>query len=113
MGAYTIAWMIVAAAAASGAGVLYYLLRNYANSLIRNLIVALSLAFFVVPAPLPNYPEQLAPAFVVCIFEAFFQIDGSPAVSLRILGISMLLAAVLVIAAHFALQRFAPKSVQK
>ena len=33
--------------------------------------------FFFTPAPLPAHDEQLAPAFVVVIFENFFQTQGS------------------------------------
>ena len=112
MGAYTTAWIVILGAAAGGGGVLYWLLRNLSNSLIRKVIVAIAVAFFIVPAPLPEYPEQLAPAFVVCIFEALFQIDGSPGASLRILLVSMALAAGLVLAAHYALQRFLPGSAK-
>lgn len=108
MGAYSIAWMVILGAAACGAALLYWLLRKRSNSMIRNLIITLSVVFFVVPAPVPDYPEQLAPAFVVCIFEVLFQIDGAPAASLRILLISLALAAAVVLAAHFAMRRFLP-----
>ena len=113
MGAYSIAWIIIIVCALGGAGVLYWLLRGFSKPLIRNLIIALAVVFFVVPAPLPGYPEQLAPAFVVGIFEAFFQIDGAPMVSIRIMLVSMTLAAGLVAASHFVLARYVHRQGQQ
>lgn len=106
-----LAWWVIGGAALGGAGVLYYLLRKISNPLIRNIFIGLSVTFFVVPAPLPAYPGEWAPAFVVCIFEAFFQIDGQPAVSLRILLIALALVAVLIGLAHVLIARLrqAPK----
>ena len=45
--------------------------------------------FFVTPAPLPAHDEQLAPAFVVVIFENFFQTQGRPEEAFWILTISV------------------------
>ena len=112
MGAYSIAWLIIVAAAASGVIALYLALRSFSNSLIIKLILVLAVVFFVVPAPVPEYPGQLAPAFVVCIFEAFFQIDGAPMVSLRILLTAMASAGALVAASHFLMQRFAARRTE-
>ena len=111
MGAYTTAWLIIVVSAIGGGAILYWLLRKLPNSLIRKLIIGLSVTFFVVPASLPAYPEQLAPAFVVLVFEAFFQIDGSPGSSLRVLLISLLLVAVLIAAAHYLLARFGKREM--
>jgi hypothetical protein len=112
MGAYSIAWLIIVAAAVGGAAVLYLMLRNLSKPLIRKLILVTAAVFFVVPAPVPEYPGQLAPAFVVCIFEAFFQIDGAPMVSLRILLVAMAAAAAVVAASHFLVQRLATRSTE-
>lgn len=85
MSAHSIAWWVIIVAALVGAGTFYYLLRNVGKPLLRLLAVTLTTAFFIVPAPVPGYAEQLAPAFVVCVFELFFQTEGQPEVSLRIL----------------------------
>ena len=45
--------------------------------------------FFVTPAPLPAHEGQLAPAFVVVIFENFFQTQGKPEEAFWILTISI------------------------
>ena len=100
-----LAWWVIVGAALGGAATLYYLLRKLSNSLIRNVFIGLVLTFFVVPAPLPDYPDEWAPAFVVCMFEAFFQIDGQPATSLRILLIAMALVAALIGLAHVLIAR--------
>ena len=113
MGGYTIAWVVIALSAVCGAAVLYWLLRDHSNPLFRNIIIAVALAFFVVPAQVPGYPAQLAPAFVVCIFEAFFQIDGSPAASLRVLLLSMAVAALLALATHYLLRRRGAATAQE
>ncbi len=56
-------------------------------------LAAALICFFVTPAPLPAYEEQLAPAFVVVIFENFFQTKGDPeeAFWIMIISISTLL----------------------
>ena len=45
--------------------------------------------FFITPAPLPAHNEQFAPAFVVVIFEHFFQTQGNPEEAFWILTISI------------------------
>ena len=57
------------------------------------LVVLLSL--LLVPAPIPGYPGDLAPAFLVALFESLFQADGKPLVALRLLGIGSIVGVVL------------------
>ena len=45
--------------------------------------------FFVTPAPLPAHDGRLAPAFVVVIFENFFQTQGKPEEAFWILTTSI------------------------
>ena len=52
-------------------------------------LAAALVCFFVTPAPLPAHDEQLAPAFVVVIFENFFQTQGKPEEAFWILAISI------------------------
>lgn len=105
MNAYGIAWLVIGGSALAGAAVLYLLLRKLKRPLLRAMIISLTLTFFLIPAPVPNYEAQLAPAFVVLIFETFFQIDGAPAVSMRILGLGLGAAALLTWLAHYLLAR--------
>jgi len=98
-----IAWTTVLVSATAGAYVLYRILRSNPNRLICNILVAVIFVLFTVPAPVPNHTDQLAPAFVVCIFEAFFQIEGTPAVSLRILLLALAVTAAVAGLAHYLL----------
>jgi hypothetical protein len=108
----TIAWVTILGAGVGGAACLFYLLRKISKPLIRNIIIGFVLAFFLIPAPLPGYPDEWAPAFVVLIFEAFFQIDGEPGVSLRLLLIGTLLITALIGLAHYLHFKFAPKPAE-
>ena len=108
MSGFTIAWLTIGGSAICGAAVLYMLLRRLDKPLLRALVITLTLTFFLVPAPVPNFETQLAPAFVVLIFEAFFQIDGSPQVSLRILALSLAAAATVTLLGHYLWSRRAP-----
>ena len=105
MSAFAIAWIIIVACALAVAAILFRLLRNIDKPLIRTLLIAVLVTFFIAPAPVPGYPEQWAPAFMVCIFEAFFQIDGAPQVSLRILLLAIGVVGLLVWMASVLLSR--------
>ena len=92
------AWILIAAGGLIGGLCFYYLvvlcLRNSSDkrrSKVKRFGLYLSAAltcFFVTPAPLPGHDEQLAPAFVVVIFENFFQTQGRPEEAFWILTIS-------------------------
>ncbi len=106
LSAYAIAWLVIAVSAVAGGALLAHVLRPLGKPLLRALLVSMAITFFAVPAPVPGFAEQLAPAFVVCIFEFFFQIDGSPQVSLRILGVALSLAGLLTCLGWFLLSRY-------
>ena len=93
------AWILIAAGGLIGGLCFYYLVvlcfRNSSDkrrSKVKRFGLYLSAAltcFFVTPAPLPAHDEQLAPAFVVVIFENFFQTQGNPEEAFWILTISI------------------------
>ena len=95
----TAAWILIAAGGLVGGLCFYYLvalcLRNSSDKQrlkVRRFGLYLSAAlicFFVTPAPLPAHEEKLAPAFVVVIFENFFQTQGKPEEAFWILTISI------------------------
>ena len=95
----TTAWILIAAGGLLGGSCFYYLVvlcfRNSSDkrrSKVKRFGLYLAAAltcFFVTPAPLPAHDEQLAPAFVVVIFENFFQTQGKPKEAFWILTISI------------------------
>ena len=74
-----VVWQIIVAASALGAVALWLTLwwlippRRRFGGIWRWLLVTAAVLFFVLPAPVPNYSGAQAPAFVVMIFETFFQ----------------------------------------
>ncbi len=95
----TTAWTLIAAGGLLGGSCFYYLVvlcfRNSSDkrrSKVKRFGLYLAAAltcFFVTPAPLPAHEGQLAPAFVVVIFENFFQTQGSPEEAFWTLTISI------------------------
>ena len=93
------AWILIAAGGLVGGLCFYYsvalCVRNSSEkrrSKVKRFGLYLAAAltcFFVTPAPLPAHDEQLAPAFVVMIFENFFQTQGRPEEAFWILTISI------------------------
>lgn len=100
----SLVWQIIIAASALGAVALWLTLwwmvpaRGRFGGIWRWLLVVAALLFFLVPAPIPNFSETQAPAFVVMIFEAFFQRAGEPEESMRRLltgGVGLIMLAAL------------------
>ena len=93
------AWILIAAGGLAGGLCFYYVMilffRNSSDkrrSKVKRFGLYLTGAltcFFVTPSPLPAYEEQLAPAFVVVIFENFFQTQGGPEEAVWILTTSI------------------------
>ncbi len=106
MNGYLIAWLVVLVGAVGVLAAFFRLLPYGAGALWRRLLIGGGLAFMLVPAPVPGHPEQLAPAFIVCVFEALFQIDGSPAQSLRILIAGVVVTLLLVVMGHYLIARY-------
>jgi hypothetical protein len=110
MSGYLTAWVVIAVTAIGGTVALYFLTRSMKPSLFRLLLRVLPGVLMVVPAPVPGYPN-VAPAFVVLVFEALFQAEGKPMPALIILA-ATLVAAVLaaVLASRMTAPRQAPES---
>lgn len=95
---YNIAWLTVA-----GAGLLAFafwclLTRGIRRGSVRWALRLLAGVFMVVPAPVPGYDGQYAPAFIVALFEAVFQKEGNPQTAFAVLVASGLLVLVVVTA---------------
>ena len=106
MDGYSIAWWVIAGSGVIGGIAVFRLLRMIRRGLVRWLGMAVALAFFCTPAPVPEYPGQWAPAFVVAIFEALFQTDGSPVQSIRILVLVLGVVTLSTVLLYFVLQRW-------
>ncbi len=95
MDGYVLAWLVIVVAAAAGALSLWFFAARWIAAPVRLWLVVFALAFFLLPAPIPQVPGGWAPAFVIAIFELLFQIDGQPQQSLVILGVGLGTVAVL------------------
>ena len=110
MNEYLIAWLVVLVGALGVVGAFLGLLKRGAGTLWRRLLIGAALAVMLVPAPVPGHPEQLAPASIVCVFEAFFQIEGAPGQSLRILLFGLAATLLLVVLGHSLIARYVSPS---
>jgi hypothetical protein len=54
----------------------------------RRALALVVASWLLVPAPIPNFPGNYAPAFFVFLFEAVFQHGGKPRVAAIILGMA-------------------------
>jgi chromate transport protein ChrA len=88
---YSSAWLAIVAAAFVGALCLNSLLkriggvRSVTGRSLRWAIVMTVLAAFTLPVALPNAEQINAPAFIVLLFESFFQTQGDPAQARRMM----------------------------
>ena len=102
---YTYAWVVVLVSGFIGAFGLWKLCSRSRFGLLKWLASMVALAFFLTPVAVPNYPEQIAPAFVVAVFEILFQTNGEPQGSLRILGLSLATVSLATIVIYYLTQR--------
>lgn len=79
-----LAWALAAAAALLAFAGVCALTRR-CPSLLRSWLRTLVLALMLTPAPVPGFPGNFAPAYVVALFEALFQIEGAPQPALKLL----------------------------
>ena len=89
-----IAWSAALAAALLAFVGIWVLTRALSSRFLRIWLRALSLALMLTPAPVPNFEGYYAPACIVALFEAVFQLQGQPAQSLKLLLATCLLATV-------------------
>ena len=93
---YVVAWLVVALAAAGGTAAIVALTRDMSPGFARNLIRFLPAALLLVPAPIPGYGGNFAPAFLVVLFESLFLRDGRPFGAAAILFTASALATLLI-----------------
>ena len=101
---YSSAWLAILAAALVGALCLNSLLRRIGGvrsavgRCLRWATVVTVLAAFTLPAAVPKAEQINAPAFIVLLFESFFQAQGDPAQALRMMLVGLPLIFVCVFA---------------
>ncbi len=78
-------WGIAALAGVACLGFFFLLTRRVSSLFVRTLLRCLGAVWILLPAPVPNYPGNYAPAFVVWVFEGVLQSDGEPLLSIQIL----------------------------
>ncbi len=98
---YQISWVMLAAGSLMVGLAMYYWLRRQFSEFHRVFFSAMLPLFLLVPAPLPNYEGFYAPAYIVYLFEAFFQIKGEPGLSGQILLISLASFIILCLAGRY------------
>lgn len=91
---YLNAWIVVVVAAGVGWIGLFFLTRGFSPHWLKLLVRILIPVWLVLPAPVPQFPGDYAPAFLIALFEGVFQVDGQPEQSVRLL----LLASVVILA---------------
>lgn len=82
---YVWAWVIAGAGTLLAVLALTQAWRGLPLPWLRRWLTWLIPVWLLLPAPVPGYEGQLAPAFVVFLFEWLFQREGSPAMAGRIL----------------------------
>ncbi|MEM1231880.1 MAG: hypothetical protein AAGI15_15160 [Pseudomonadota bacterium] len=85
---YAVAWAV-----AAGGGLLAFVFwclmtRGIRRGSLRWALRLLPGAWMLVPAPVPGYDGQYAPAFVVVLFETLLKDDGTPQTALAILAVA-------------------------
>lgn len=100
-----LAWALAAAAALLAFAGVCALTQRLRPGFLRSWLRVLSLALMLTPAPVPGFPGNFAPAYVVGLFEAMFQIDGAPQQALRLLAAAGLAAAAAALWAWLGLGR--------
>jgi hypothetical protein len=98
-------WGIAALAGIACLGFFFLLTRRVGSLFLRILLRCLGAVWILMPAPVPNYSGNFAPAFVVWIFEGVLKSDGEPWLSLQILLWSSLAVIGLVLFWYFLFGR--------
>ena len=98
---YWIGWGILVGASFLVSLVTFYWLRLLLGFFSTFLLSTLLFVFLTVPAPIPNYEGYFAPAYVVLIFETFFQIKGSSKMSAQVLILALVSAFFLMMAGRY------------
>lgn len=101
---YQLAWLVVVAAGIGGTALLFVATRRLRHPWLRSLIRYAPAVALMTPAPVPAYPDQIAPAFIVVMFEGLFQSEGAPRQALVILLAALVVLTLIVSLVHWRLR---------
>jgi hypothetical protein len=79
MDVYMAAWAVVLASTPLALFALHRATRGTRAAAVRRLLLPVAAVCLVVPTPVPGYPGQMAPAWLVLVLEWGFQAQGQPA----------------------------------
>lgn len=97
MNPYEIAWVVAGLAGLLGTITMVFWTRHLTRGWLRRSLCVLPVMLLLVPAGIPDFPGNYAPAFVVAIFEALFQVDGQPLAAARMLALAFVVGMLIVI----------------
>ena len=103
---YSSVWLLIIAAGCVAIVPVYMLIRRIPSAYLRALLCGLVLALLLTPAPVPGYPLNYAPAFIVAVFEGLLQSGGQPGVALQLLLVGATLVIAVVTLSAIGLRRW-------
>ena len=98
---YFIGWSILTGASFLLSLVAFFWSRSVLGFFSSFLLSAMLFVFLIIPAPIPNYQGYFAPAYVVFVFETFFQTKGSSAISGQVLSLALGTVFILMVAGRY------------
>lgn len=98
---YLNTWIVVGCAGVAGTAALFFATWGMRWLWLASVIRLLPAVVLMTPAPVPDYPELLAPAFIVVMFEGLFQSSGAPGQAMAILVMATAAFLVLVSLLHW------------
>ena len=98
---YLIGWSILISASFLLSLVVFFWSRSVLGFFSGFLLSTMVFVFLIIPAPIPNYQGYFAPAYVVFIFETFFQTKGSSTFSGQVLILALVTAFILMMAGRY------------
>ena len=98
---YLIGWSILIGASFLLSLVIFFWSRSVLGFFSGFLLSTVVFVLLTIPAPIPNYQGYFAPAYVVFIFETFFQTKGSSTLSGQVLILALVTAFLLMMAGRY------------
>ena len=98
---YLIGWSILISASLLLSLVVFFWSRWALGFFSGFLLSIVVFVFLTIPAPIPNYQGYFAPAYVVFIFETFFQTKGSSSLSGQVLILALGTVFILMVAGRY------------